>query len=61
MLDMLGGDRPRRILIVGCEPASVDYGIGLSEPVAAAVDEAVQIVMDMVKADRSVTEKTVKG
>jgi hydrogenase maturation protease len=48
MLDMLGGDRPRRILIVGCEPASVDYGIGLSEPVAAAVDEAVRVVLHLV-------------
>jgi hydrogenase maturation protease len=34
---------------VGCEPATVDYGMGLSEPVAAAVDEAVRIVLDLVK------------
>jgi len=47
MLDMLGGARPGRILIVGCEPASVDYGIGLSEAVAASVDEAVQVVADL--------------
>jgi hydrogenase maturation protease len=60
ILGMLGA-KAGRILVVGCEPASVDYGMELSEPVAAAVDEAVQIVMDMVKADRSVTEKTVKG
>jgi len=40
------GPKARRILIVGCEPASVDYGIGLSEPVAAAVDEAVKVVLD---------------
>jgi hydrogenase maturation protease len=37
-----------RILVVGCEPASVGYGMELSEPVAAAVDEAVQVVLDMV-------------
>jgi hydrogenase maturation protease len=48
MLDMLGGDRPGRILVVGCEPASVDYGMELSEPVAAAVDDAVRVVLDMV-------------
>ena len=36
------------MLVVGCEPASVDYGIGLSEPVAAAVDEAVRVVLDLV-------------
>jgi hydrogenase maturation protease len=47
MLDMLGG-RPGRVLVVGCEPASVGEGIGLSEPVAAAVDEAVRIVLDLV-------------
>ncbi len=47
MLRMLGV-QARQILIVGCEPASVDYGIGLSEPVAAAVDEAVQVVLDLI-------------
>jgi hydrogenase maturation protease len=50
MLDMLDGGRPGRILVVGCEPASVDYGMGLSEAVAAAVDEAVRIVLDLVAA-----------
>lgn len=43
VLGMLGV-QPGRILVVGCEPASVDEGIGLSEPVAAAVDEAVRVV-----------------
>ena len=47
MLGMLD-TQPRQILVVGCEPASVDYGIGLSEPVAAAVDEAVKVVLDLV-------------
>ena len=48
MLDMLGGAGPARILVVGCEPASVDYGMELSEPVASAVGEAVQVVLDLV-------------
>jgi len=47
MLGLLGGTA-RRILVVCCEPASVEYRIGLSEPVAAAVDEAVRIVTDLV-------------
>jgi hydrogenase maturation protease len=47
MLSMLGAET-REVLVVGCEPASVDYGIGLSEPVAAAVDEAVRVVLDLV-------------
>jgi hypothetical protein len=37
------------VLLVGCEPASIDEQIGLSEPVAAAVDEAVRIVLDLVR------------
>ena len=43
VLDMLGAEAGR-ILVVGCEPASLDQGIGLSGPVAAAVDEAVALV-----------------
>jgi hydrogenase maturation protease len=43
LVSALGGIRTR-ILIVGCEPASVEEGIGLSRPVAAAVDEAVGVV-----------------
>ena len=43
VLDMLGA-KPGRILVVGCEPARLDQGIGLSDPVAAAVDEAVALV-----------------
>jgi hydrogenase maturation protease len=42
------GAPPSRILIVGCEPASVDEAMGLSEPVAAAVDEAVQIIRGLI-------------
>jgi hydrogenase maturation protease len=47
VLEMLGAETGR-VLVVGCEPASIDQGIGLSEPVAAAVDEAVRIVTDLV-------------
>jgi hydrogenase maturation protease len=49
MLDLLGADAGR-VLLVGCEPASTDEGIGLSEPVTAAVDEAVRVVLDLVRA-----------
>ena len=49
ILGMLGG-KAGRILVVGCEPASTGYGMALSEPVAAAVDEAVEIVLDLVAA-----------
>jgi hydrogenase maturation protease len=50
VLAMLGtlGAADRQVLVVGCEPASVDDGIGLSEPVAAAVEEAVAVVLGLV-------------
>jgi hydrogenase maturation protease len=45
---MLGAE-PGRVLVVGCEPASIEHGIGLSAPVEAAVDEAVRIVTAIVR------------
>jgi hydrogenase maturation protease len=51
MLKSMGG-APNRVLIVGCEPADLgsdDEGkLGLSEPVAAAVDEAVTLIETLV-------------
>ncbi len=47
VLDMLGA-QAGRILVVGCEPASLEHGIGLSEPVAAAVDAAIRMVTTLV-------------
>ena len=44
----MGGTLPR-IRIVGCEPASVAPGIGLSAPVANAVDEAARLVRDLLQ------------
>ncbi|WP_425470409.1 hydrogenase maturation protease [Streptomyces diacarni] len=40
-----GGSRPRRVFVVGCEPATLEEGIGLSAPVAAAVDDACELVL----------------
>jgi len=47
MLATLGA-ADRQVLIVGCEPERVSYGMGLSPPVAAAVDEAVRVILDLV-------------
>jgi len=49
VLDMLAGlgGRVDRVLIVGCQPASLEEGIGLSEPVAVAVDRAVEAVDEL--------------
>ncbi|MGH9038794.1 MAG: hydrogenase maturation protease [Acidimicrobiia bacterium] len=37
-----------RLLVVGCEPADTDEHMGLSAPVADAVDEAVRVIRDLV-------------
>jgi hydrogenase maturation protease len=46
-LNALGGTPPHTI-VIGCEVASVEEGIGLSEAVADAVPRAAQAVQDVV-------------
>jgi hydrogenase maturation protease len=48
----LGGSVDR-VLIVGCEPAALDEGIGLTAPVADAVDHAVDAIEDLLTEIRS--------
>jgi hydrogenase maturation protease len=50
VLDMAGtlGIEAGRVLVVGCEPASLEEGMGLSPAVAAAVDEAVRVIIRLV-------------
>jgi hydrogenase maturation protease len=47
------GGRPRRVLVVGCEPATLgsddDPVMGLSPPVEAAVDEAIPLIRSLVE------------
>jgi hydrogenase maturation protease len=57
MIDTLGGD-VGRVLIVGCEPATAEPGMELSVPVAAAVDDAVRIVLDLIEAASASTGGT---
>jgi hydrogenase maturation protease len=47
LLAALGGE-VGRVLVVGCEPASLDEGMGLSPAVAAAVGPAVDTVTTLV-------------
>ncbi|MFE7183170.1 hydrogenase maturation protease [Streptomyces erythrochromogenes] len=42
-----GATPPRRTLVLGCEPACIEEGIGLSAPVAAAVPQAVRMALDL--------------
>ena len=48
LLTVLGG-RVGRVLVVGCEPAVVEERMGLSEPVARSVDEAVRVVREVAR------------
>jgi hydrogenase maturation protease len=47
-LRSLGGNAGR-VLVVGCEPATVKEGIGLSAEVKNAVGEAVQMVRELIQ------------
>ena len=49
VLDLLAGlgGAVDRVLVVGCAPASLDEGIGLSAPVEGAVDRAVDAIEDL--------------
>lgn len=46
-LSRLGGS-VGRMLVVGCQPATVEEGMGLSPPVAAVVDDAVELCLQLV-------------
>jgi hydrogenase maturation protease len=47
LLASLGG-APGRVYIVGCEPLQTDEGIGLSEPVARGVEEAIRLIRNVI-------------
>ena len=55
MLGMAGmlGAEAGQVLVVGCQPATLAEGIGLSAPVAAAVEEAAQVVRNLARAASS--------
>lgn len=47
MVPRLGG-RLGRVRVLGCQPASLDDGLGLSAPVAAVLDDAAALVLRLV-------------
>ena len=53
LLRSLGGT-PGRVLIAGCEPLSTEEEIGLSPPVEAAVDEAVNLILEVLEREHTV-------
>lgn len=52
---------PGRVLLVGCEPASVEEGMGLSPPVAAAVEEALALIHELLARELAEGEPNVSG
>ena len=48
LLTGLGGS-VGRMLVVGCQPATMEEQMGLSAPVEAAVDEAIKVVEELVQ------------
>jgi hydrogenase maturation protease len=42
------GGAPPPIVVVGCEPQTTDEGIGLSEPVTAALEPATELVCKLI-------------
>lgn len=53
LVKSMGGSMPR-VMIVGCEPESIEEGMGLSGPVAAAVFRAVEMVENLVKQEEAI-------
>jgi hydrogenase maturation protease len=51
-LRSLGG-APGRLFVVGCDPARTEEEMGLSEPVAAAVGRAVEVVRELVQKEQA--------
>jgi hydrogenase maturation protease len=56
LVSALGG-RLGHVLVVGCEPVTVEPDpegkIGLSPPVGAAVDEAIRVIEELIMRERS--------
>ncbi len=57
---LLGGD-PGTVLLVGCEPATLEEGMGLSPVVAGAVESAVSVVTTLVTGYRARAGRTPVG
>jgi hydrogenase maturation protease len=56
----MGGNVPR-VVVVGCQPLTLDEGIGLSEPVAAAVAPAAEAVVRVLRDIHSNTQKELQS
>ncbi|MGW3664831.1 hydrogenase maturation protease [Streptomyces sp. NPDC005141] len=53
-----GGTLPEEVYVVGCEPRDTDEGMGLTPPVADAVEAAADLVLDLVRRAASVPQRS---
>jgi len=60
LLAGMGGHIPR-VVVIGCQPLTIDEGIGLSEPVAAAVGPAAEAVVRVVRDIHSNPQKELQS
>lgn len=54
----LGGELPQT-RIIGCEPATVSEAMGLSDPVRAAVEPAVELTLEVLHREMATSEEVV--
>jgi len=60
LLAGMGGSVPK-VVIIGCQPQSIEEGIGLSEPVSAAVDPAVDALHQVLNDIYSPAQKALRS
>ncbi|MFE4699140.1 hydrogenase maturation protease [Streptomyces sp. NPDC056738] len=53
-----GGTLPEEVYVIGCEPLDTGEGMGLTPPVAGAVDAAADLVLDLVHRAPSVPQRS---
>lgn len=57
LVPVLGGSVDR-IVVVGCQPETIDDGLGMSEAVMAAVEPAVRLVMDVIERESALLHES---
>jgi hydrogenase maturation protease len=55
------GAPPLEVLVVGCQPGQLDQGMNLSPPVAAALDDAVRLVLEVAAGQLGAAALTAAG
>ncbi|MCL2730352.1 MAG: hydrogenase maturation protease [Actinomycetia bacterium] len=56
-----GGTRPGRVTVIGCEPAVLAEGMGLSPAVAGAVEPAVEAVLGLLREEPGTSDRAPAG